>query len=59
MTARPRVLLVGNDEISLRSRKMILDIQFKVSISCRFTEAVSHIKSEPFDLFVICGDPDI
>ena len=43
MAAIPRVLLVGNDVISLRTFKMILEIQFSVSVSDRFAETVSHI----------------
>jgi hypothetical protein len=58
MAAMPRVLLVGNDLISLRTWKMILDIQFKVALSARFCEAVSMVESERFDLIVICGDPE-
>jgi hypothetical protein len=58
MTVIPRALLVGNDEISLRSWKMILDIQFKVTVSCRIAEAVSQVEGKPFDLVVICGDPE-
>ena len=58
MPAIPRVLLVGNDVISLRTLKMILDIQFSVSVSDRLAETVSHIERAPFDLMIICGDPE-
>jgi hypothetical protein len=37
---------------------MILDIQFQVSVSVRFSEAVSRIESAPLDLIVIHGDPE-
>jgi DNA-binding response OmpR family regulator len=58
MTARPRTLLVGNELILLRARKMILDIQFNVSISARLAEAAAQIEGDTFDLIVICDDAD-
>jgi hypothetical protein len=58
MSPNPRLLLVGDDVIFLRVRKMILDIQFSVSISDRLAEAARQIEFQPFDLVVICGDPE-
>ena len=56
MPTVPHVLLIGNDVILLRSRKMLLEIFFRVIVSGRFTEAVSFVRNESFDLVVICGD---
>lgn len=49
-----RVLVVSRDEMLLRTREMILGAFFKVRGAGRFSEASALIKSNDFDLIILC-----
>ena len=54
MNSHARVLVVSRDEMLLRTREMILGAFFKVRGAGRFSEATTLMKSEDFDLIVLC-----
>lgn len=54
MNSHARVLVVGRDEMLLRSREMILGAFFAVRGAGRFNEARTLLTSNTFDLVVLC-----
>jgi len=54
MTSHARVLVVSRDEMLLRTREMILGAYFKVTGAGRFAEASALIKTDDYDLIVLC-----
>jgi CheY-like chemotaxis protein len=54
MNSHARVLVVGRDEMLLRTREMILGAFFVVQGAGRFPEAVAAMRRGRFDLIVLC-----
>jgi DNA-binding NtrC family response regulator len=54
MNSNARVLVVGRDEMLLRTRLMILGAFFEVKGAGRSSEAVPLIQNDAFDLVVLC-----
>jgi DNA-binding response OmpR family regulator len=54
MNSHARVLVVGRDEMLLRTREMILGAFFVVEGAGRLAEAVTAMKRSKFDLIVLC-----
>lgn len=54
MNSHARVLVVSRDEMLLRTRKMILGAFFVVHGAGRSSEAKALLKTETFDLIVLC-----
>jgi DNA-binding NtrC family response regulator len=54
MNSHARVLVVGRDEMLLRTREMILGAFFVVQGAGRLPEAVTAMTGSKFDLVVLC-----
>jgi DNA-binding response OmpR family regulator len=54
MNSHARILVVGRDEMLLRTREMILGAFFAVQGAGRFTEARALLTKDYFDLIVLC-----
>ena len=54
MNSHARVLVVGRDEMLLRTRVMILGAFFVAQGAGRFPEATAAMKRSKFDLIVLC-----
>ena len=54
MNSHARVLVVGRDEMLLRTREMILGAFFVVQGAGRFPEAFAAMNHSKFDLIVLC-----
>ena len=54
MNKRPKILVVSQDEILCRSRKMILGTFFDAECAARISEARARIIATQFDLIVLC-----
>jgi hypothetical protein len=54
MNSRLSVLIVGRDEMLLKTRAMIFGAYFQVASAGRPTEAEGRLKSTHFDLIVLC-----
>ena len=52
-TARGRILLVDDNQMGLRARKVVLEeLGYEVTAVCCSVEALQHFCSDPFDLVV-------
>jgi len=54
MNSHSRVLVVGRDEMLLRTREMILGAFFAVRGAGRYTEARALLSKDYFDLIILC-----
>ena len=54
MMSHARVLIVSRDEMLLRTREMILGAFFHVEGAGRFSEAMTLLNHQKFDLIVVC-----
>ena len=54
MNSHARVLIVGRDEMLLRTREMILGAYFVVQRAGRLAEAITAMRNTRFDLIVMC-----
>lgn len=54
MTGKPQVLCLGHDPILNRTRRLILQRYFEVTLADRLQEAVSQLSIEHFDLVLLC-----
>jgi CheY-like chemotaxis protein len=54
MKAKPEILCVGHDVLLNRTRLLVLQRCFAVTLAATATEAVSLLSAQPFDLVLLC-----